>query len=419
MKKSGYQTISKNICRFCNAHLTVSLVDLGVSPLANSFVAMDEETQAEQFYPLHVFVCSGCRLVQIQQFESPEAIFGDYIYFSSFSDTWLLHAEAYADEMVQRFGFGSSTCVVEVASNDGYLLQYFQRRGIAVLGIEPAANVAAAAIAKGIPTEIAFFGANTAARLRTQAVVPDLIVANNVLAHVPDINDFIAGFAVLLPMDGVVTFEFPHLLHLIRDVLFDTIYHEHFSYLSLHVVQRILARHDLRVFDVEKLTTHGGSLRVFACHVTSVRHQTASTVSAVLAEEVGAGLERDAPYSAFAEAVIDRKCALLRFLIDAREAGRVVVGYGAPAKANTLLNYCGVGPELVPFTVDRSPHKQGTLLPGTRIPVRAPDAILQTRPDYVIILAWNLKDEIMTQMAAIREWGGQFVVPLPTLQILP
>jgi SAM-dependent methyltransferase len=401
--------MTNSTCRFCKAPLKETFADLGVTPLSNSFIAMEKSGAMEPFYPLHAYVCNSCRLVQLEEFESPENIFSEYIYFSSYSESWLRHAESYAEMMIKRFGLGQGSSVVEIASNDGYLLQYFQRRNVTVLGVEPAANVAAVALKKGVPSEVAFFGEETAKRLRAAGVAPDVMAANNVLAHVPDINDFVEGFAVLLNTEGVVTIEFPHLLRLMQETQFDTIYHEHFSYLSLHVVQ----------FDVEQLSTHGGSLRVFACHTASTMHQEQPAVGAVLGDELAAGLETDDAYRRFARQVIDTKCALLRFLVDARAAGKTVVGYGAPAKGNTLLNYCGVGPELVAFTVDRSPYKQGTLLPGTRIPVRAPEAIMAAKPDYVLILPWNLKDEITVQMAEIRAWGGQFVVPIPMAQVLP
>ena len=405
-------------CRFCKAPLHETFADLGMTPMSNSFVSPERAGAMEPFYPLHAYVCNACRLVQLEEFESPQAIFGDYLYFSSYSESWLRHAEAYAAAMTARFGLGADATVVEIASNDGYLLQYFKQRGMTVLGVEPAANVAAVAVEKGIPSEVAFFGRETAARLRDRGVAPDLIASNNVLAHVPDINDFVAGFAALLKFGGVWTVEFPHLLRLMQETQFDTIYHEHFSYLSLHVVQRIAAHHGLRVFDVEKLSTHGGSLRVFSCHADA-GHVEGPGVAAVLAEERAAGLEGDEAYRAFARQVVAAKSSLLRFLIDAQEQGKRVAAYGAPAKGNTLLNYCGVGPELVAFTVDRSPHKQGMLLPGTRIPIRAPEAILEEKPDYVLILPWNLQDEIMGQMAAVRDWGGKFVVPIPTTRILP
>ena len=405
-------------CRFCQAPLHESFADLGMTPLSNSFIAPDKASAMEPFFPLHAWVCSSCRLVQLEDFESPQHIFSDYIYFSSYSESWLRHAEAYAEAMIRRLGLTDLSTVVEIASNDGYLLQYFKRRGVQVLGVEPAANVAAVAAGKGIPSDVAFFGKETAKRLRDAGVVPDLMTANNVLAHVPDINDFVEGFAVLLKPDGVVTVEFPHLLRLMQDTQFDTIYHEHFSYLSLHVVQRIFAGHGLRVFDVEHLPTHGGSLRVFAGHHASTHAETPA-IAAVLTMEDQAGLERNEPYRRFARKVVETKCALLRFLVDARAAGKTVAAYGAPAKGNTLLNYCGIGPELVAFTVDRSPHKQNMLLPGSRIPVRAPEAIEAAKPDYVLILPWNLREEITAQMSVVRRWGGQFVVPIPTVEVLP
>lgn len=404
-------------CRHCGAHLQETFADLGMSPLSNSFIPAERARAMEPTYPLHAWVCSECRLVQLEEFESPEHIFTDYLYFSSFSETWLRHAEAYAEAMVARFGLGPQSKVVEIASNDGYLLQWFLARGCQVLGVEPAANVAAVAAGKGIPSEVAFFGVATAERLKRHGHAADQMAANNVLAHVPDLKDFVGGFAVLLKAEGVATFEFPHLLRQMQENQFDTIYHEHFSYLSLHVVRRILAGQKLRVFDVEELPTHGGSLRVFACHAAS-GHAEQPAVTRVLAEEAAFGLEGADAYRAFASQVVDVKAGLLRFLLDARDAGKMVAAYGAPAKGNTLLNYCGVGPDLVAFTVDRSPYKQGTLLPGVRIPVWAPEAILEARPDYVLILPWNLKDEIVGQMAAVRGWGGRFVVPIPSLQVL-
>jgi 2-polyprenyl-3-methyl-5-hydroxy-6-metoxy-1,4-benzoquinol methylase len=405
-------------CRFCDSPLTETFANLGLTPLSNSFIAPERVGAMEPFYPLHAYVCSRCRLVQLEEFETPDHIFSDYIYFSSFSESWLRHAEVFAEMMTRRFGLGAGSRVVEVASNDGYLLQYFQRLGVQVLGVEPAGNVAAVAEQKGVPSEVAFFGEATAQRLKAEGKSADVMVANNVLAHVPDIIDFLKGFVILLKPDGVMTVEFPHLLRLMADTQFDTIYHEHFSYLSLHVVQRIFAHVGLRVFDVEQLSTHGGSLRVFACREVSAPHAVTSNVAAMLSAEQLAGLEEATTYAAFARQVIDTKCSLLRFLLDSRAAGKTTVAYGAPAKGNTLLNYCGVGPELIPFTVDRSPHKQGKQLPGTRIPVYSPEAIAAAKPDYVLILPWNLKEEVMAQMACIKDWGGQFVVPIPTVRIV-
>ena len=403
-------------CRLCGAALDRSLVDLGLSPLANAYVPAERVNRGEMFHPLHAFVCESCFLVQLEAFETPEAIFSDYAYFSGFSAGWLAHADIYVAAMQTRFGLGPASRIVEVASNDGYLLQYAAARGISALGVEPAANVAAVARERGIPTEVAFFGAETAARLRAEGHAADLMTANNVLAHVPDLHDFVAGFPILLKPDGVATFEFPHLLRMLEAHQFDTIYHEHFSYLSLGVVARLLEAHGLRVFDVEEWPTHGGSLRVFACHEAAA-HATSPAVARVAQAERSAGLFELRGYTGFGRAVADIKCAALQFLIAEREAGRTVCAYGAAAKGNTFLNYCGIGPELVRAVADRSPHKQGTLLPGSRIPVVSPEALLALRPDSVLILPWNLKGEIASEMAAIREWGGRFVTAIPRLTV--
>lgn len=403
-------------CRFCGTHLTETFADLGMSPLSNSFVPENKRHSAEVFYPLHAYVCGNCYLVQLEEFESPVHIFSDYLYFSSFSDHWLKHSETYANHVSDRFALNASSQVVEIASNDGYLLQYFKARGIPVLGIEPAANVAETAIAKHIPTEVAFFGVETATRLRNQGMTADLMAANNVLAHVPDINDFVAGFKILLKPTGLVTFEFPSLHRQIAGNQFDTIYHEHFSYLSLLTVEKIMNKHGLRVFDVEELATHGGSLRVFACHHDGP-HLPAPGLEAQRRREQDFGLASMNVYRAFSRQVVDIKAQLLEFFLSARREGKSVAGYGAPAKGNTLLNYCGVGPEFLPFTVDRSPHKQSMLLPGCRIPVMHPDEIMKAKPDYVLILPWNLRSEVSEQMAGIRAWGGHFVVPIPKLEI--
>jgi 2-polyprenyl-3-methyl-5-hydroxy-6-metoxy-1,4-benzoquinol methylase len=406
-------------CRFCGAALAETFADLGMSPLSNAFIAPERANAMEKFYPLHAYVCSACRLVQLAEFESPAQIFGDYLYFSSYSESWLRHAEAYAQAMIARFGLGPQSQMIEIASNDGYLLQYFQRAGIPVLGIEPAANVAAVAIGQGIATEIAFFGRITAHRLKEAGRSPDLIAANNVLAHVPDLNDFVGGLKLLLAPAGIVTVEFPHLQRLIDENQFDTIYHEHFSYFSLLTAERIFAHHGLTVFDVEELPTHGGSLRLYLRHAESAAHPVSAAVGTLRRRELDAGLAGAEPYRRFAETVAATKGAVLEFLIGARRAGKKVVGYGAPAKGNTLLNYCGIRSDMIAFTVDRSPHKQGLLLPGTHIPIRDPAALIAARPDYVFILPWNLRDEIMAQMVAIRSWGGAFVVPIPRLQVLP
>ena len=403
-------------CRCCGTRLVETFANLGMSPLSNAYVAVSERHRPEVFYPLHAYVCDACRLVQLEEFESRENIFGNYLYFSSYSDLWLKHSENYAEQMIKRFRLDDCSRVVEIASNDGYLLQFFNTRSVPVLGVEPARNVAQAAIVKGIPTEVAFFGLDTARRLREQGFAADLMTANNVLAHVPDINDFVSGFPQLLKAAGVVTFEFPSLHRLMAQGQFDTIYHEHFSYLSLLVVERLMKQHGMRVFDVEELPTHGGSLRVFVCHRDGV-HAQAPGVDAQRLRESEFGLNDPAVYRTFARRVVDIKAQVLEFFLAARREGKRVAGYGAPAKGNTLINYCGIGPEFLPFTVDRSPYKQGMLLPGSRIPVLRPEAILEAKPDYVFILPWNLRDEIVEQMAAIRGWGGRFVVPIPAIEI--
>ena len=408
--------VATSACRLCGQPLSETFVDLGLSPLSNAYVPPARLAQKESFYPLHAFVCGRCLLVQLDEFESPEHIFNDYLYFSSFSDLWLAHCRAYADHMVERLALGARSQVVEIASNDGYLLQYFLPHGVPVLGVEPAANVAQTAISRGIPTEVAFFGTETAQRLRARGVAADLIAGNNVLAHVPRLLDFVQGLQILLKPEGVVTIEVPHLLRLVAEHQFDTIYHEHFSYFSLLVLDALFARVHMRIVDVEELCTHGGSLRVYVRHA-DVADLPTKAVAAVIARERAAGLDGLAGYRGFASQVVRTKCDVLAFFVEAARRGQTVVGYGAPAKGNTLLNYCGIGPELMPFTVDRSPHKQGLYLPGTRIPIRAPEALLASRPDYVFILPWNLKDEITQQMSAVRGWGGHFVVPIPELSV--
>jgi 2-polyprenyl-3-methyl-5-hydroxy-6-metoxy-1,4-benzoquinol methylase len=404
-------------CRFCGAELNRTFVDLGRSPLANSFLRQEDIGAGQVYFPLHVYVCDECLLVQLQEFERPENIFSNYLYFSSYSASWLRHCQNYAETMIRRHGLGPKSLVVEVASNDGYLLKYFKQAGVGTLGIEPAANVAKVAQAMGIHTDVAFFGVETARRLADAGKSADLMAANNVLAHVPDINDFVAGFKILLKPGGIATFEFPHLQSLIELRQFDTIYHEHFSYLSLLVAEKIFKHHGLRVYDVEQLTTHGGSLRLFVCHDEApFAHE--SRIDDLIRREQEAGLDRIETYASFAGSVAQIKMDLLTFLIDCRKNAKTVVGYGAPAKGNTLLNYCGVGPEFLPYTVDLSPHKQGLYLPGVQIPIRAPEEILQTRPDFVLILPWNLKDEIIQQMAGLREWGGKFVMAIPSLTLV-
>ena len=403
-------------CRMCTAPLSRTFVDLGVSPLANSFLTREQLSRAEIFYPLRVWVCESCLLVQLEQFEGPEALFSDYVYFSSYSQSWLRHAETYAAAMVNRFALHPGSEVVEIASNDGYLLQYFTARGIPVLGVEPAANVAKVALARGIPTKIAFFGTSTAESMRATGHDPDLMVANNVLAHVPDMLDFLAGFRILLKSTGVATFEFPHLLPTMLQGQFDQIYHEHLSYLSLSVVQNALRLVGLRVFDVERLPTHGGSLRVFTCQDEGP-HPERQSVTAVLEAEREAGLPAVETYSHFSKRAASIKSDVLQFLTCALAEGKTVCGYGAAAKGTTFINYCGIGPELLPVVADRSPHKQNTWFPGRHIPIVAPQEMLSLRPDYILILAWNLRDEISKELAMVRDWGGQFVTAIPHLSI--
>jgi SAM-dependent methyltransferase len=401
-------------CRSCGAPLRLSVVDLGLQPLANSFVTVDQLERAEPRYPLCVYVCDRCWLMQIDGEPVPEEIFNDYAYFSSYSDSWLEHARRYSEEMIERLGLGEHSLVLEVASNDGYLLRNFVERGIRALGVDPAANVAEAAVAAGVPTEVAFFGRKTGEGLRSRGVRADLLIANNVLAHVPDVNDFVAGLATVLAPGGILTAEFHHVLRLLEGRQFDTIYHEHYSYLSLTSAKTILARHGLTVLDVDEIPTHGGSLRVYAAH----EGEEAASVGELLEREQTAGLTAPAPYERLSAVAESIKQDLLAFLEAARADGRRVVAYGAPAKGNTLLNYCGISTDLVLFTVDRSPHKQGRFLPGSHLPIHAPDRIFEARPDYVLLLAWNLKDEIVEQMSAVREWGGRFVVPIPEVSIL-
>jgi SAM-dependent methyltransferase len=406
-----------NSCRFCSARVEHTFVDLGASPLSNSFLRSDQLNGPEPFYPLHAVVCGTCYLVQLPAVETPARIFSDYAYFSSWSRSWLEHAKSYAEHAIKRFDLGSHSRVVEIASNDGYLLQYFRAAGVPVLGIEPAANVAQQATERGIDTIVDFFGANLATSLVESAGAADLVIANNVLAHVPDLNDFVSGLRKLLKPDGTITLEFPHLLRLMQESQFDTIYHEHFSYFSLLTAAQIFRAHDLMVVDVEELPTHGGSLRVYVRHLTDAAGGNAR-VDELLEREKAAGLDKIETYGHFAEHVRETKRALLSFLIDVKREGRRVIGYGAPAKGNTLLNFCGIGTDFIDFTVDRSTHKQGMYLPGTRIPIRAPQDLLDARPDYVLILPWNLRDEIMSDMHEVRSWGGRFVLPVPQVTVV-
>jgi SAM-dependent methyltransferase len=404
-------------CRFCDAPLSRTFVDLGVSPLANSYLEPADLGRPETFYPLQAYLCEGCFLVQLPEAAAPEEIFTDYAYFSSVSTSWVEHARRYAEAVIGRFGLGPESLVVEIASNDGYLLRHFKERGVPVLGVEPAANVARAAAEAGIPTRTEFFTLELARALAAEGARADLLVGNNVLAHVPALNDFVAGIATALAASGVATFEFPHLLRLLEEHQFDTIYHEHFSYFSFHTALEVFAAHGLALFDVEELPTHGGSLRVYARHAEDGLKETSDRVADLLARERAAGLLDPTTYDAFEERVRATKRGLLRFLLDAADEGRRVAGYGAPAKGNTLLNYCGVGPDLLPYTVDRSPHKQGRYLPGTRIPIAGPERLREERPDYVLILPWNLREEIVEQMADVRSWGGRFVVAIPEVEV--
>jgi 2-polyprenyl-3-methyl-5-hydroxy-6-metoxy-1,4-benzoquinol methylase len=405
-------------CRFCKAVLDHTFVDLGMSPLSNSYLRQDQLGCMEPFYPLHARVCGNCFLVQLEQFEAPEQIFNQYAYFSSYSETWLNHARAYAERAVPRFELNGQSLVVEIASNDGYLLQYFQGKGIPVLGVEPAQNVANAAEKKGIRTIAKFFGLKTAQEMVAAGRQADLIVANNVFAHVPDLVDFVSGLKSLLKPRGTIAIEVPHLLRLIQRVQFDTIYHEHFSYFSFYTAKEVLQKFGLEVYDVDELPTHGGSLRIYACHAEETTKQIESRVLEVESRELAAGIRDLATYSSFAVRVRDAKQALLEFSIHTKRAGKSMAAYGAPAKGNTLLNYCGVGKDFLDYTVDISPHKQNLYLPGTHIPIHPPDMLRKTRPDYVLILPWNLRDEILGQLAYVREWGGQFVIPIPTVEVI-
>lgn len=404
-------------CRFCQAPLRHTFIDLGLSPLCESYVSAAQLREPETLYPLHSFVCERCFLVQLPEHVSPAAIFEEYAYFSSYSESWLAHAGSYAQTMSVRLKLGAESLVVELASNDGYLLQYFVEQGIPVLGIEPAKNVAQVAIAKGIPSVTEFFGQKLARKLVDEGKQADLLLGNNVLAHVPDINDFVAGMKILLKPRGVITMEFPHLVRLIEENQFDTIYHEHFSYLSFTTVEEIFRAHGLRLFDVDELDTHGGSLRIHACHLNdSTRENSAATIS-LREEEANWGIRQLERYSAFTARVAATKRNILAFLIEARDQGKTIAGYGAPGKGNTLLNYCGIRTDLLEYTVDRNPYKQGKYTPGMRIPIHPPERIRETKPDYLFILPWNLKDEIARQLAYIKEWGGKFVVPIPDVTV--
>jgi SAM-dependent methyltransferase len=404
------------LCRFCARPLRDTFVDLGMSPLCESFLRADQVNQMEPFYPLHVRVCRGCFLVQLEAYVGGEDIFTEYAYFSSYSDSWVEHARRYTDLAINRLGLTGQSFVVELASNDGYLLQHFVKRGVPVLGIEPARNVADVAESKGVPTLVEFFGTDLGQRLAAERGKADLILGNNVLAQVPDLNDFVGGIKAMLASNGTVTIEFPHLSQLIANNQYDTIYHEHYSYFSLYSTERIFAHAGLRLFDVEELPTHGGSLRIWGCHVDDPRQESAA-LEQLRARELAEGVDQLQYYADFGERVIRTKHNLLEFLIQARRDGKTIVGYGAPGKGNTLLNYCGIRTDFLEYTVDRNPYKHGRFLPGTHIPIYSPEHLAQTRPDYILILPWNLKDEIIAQLEYAREWGARFIVPIPSVEI--
>ena len=412
-KKSGLQ------CRFCGTELSHTFVDLGMSPLCQTHITQEQLNHMEHFYPLHAYVCDKCFLVQLGEYVSPDEIFTEYAYFSSYADSWLKHVKNYTDMMIDRFHLGAQSKVVELASNDGYLLQYFVHRKVPVLGVEPAANVAKVAVEKGIPSVVKFFGRETARQLSTEGHKADLLLGNNVLAHVPDLNDFVGGMQILLKPNGVITMEFPHLVRLIEENQFDTIYHEHFSYFSFSTVEKVFAAHGLTLFDVDELPTHGGSLRIYGRHINDTSKPVTEKVTGLKRREEAWGVHNMQTYRNFAEKVTATKRNILSFLIEARKNGKTVAGYGAPGKGNTLLNYCGIRTDFLDYTVDRSPYKQGKHTPGTHIPIMSPDAIAETKPDYLFILPWNLKDEVMQQNAFIREWGGKFVVPIPEVRVYP
>lgn len=410
--QSNIGSLVQGRCRACGSELTHSVVDLGMSPLCEQFLTADELDRMEPYYPLHAFVCDNCYLLQLKEYVGPENIFGEYAYFSSYSTSWVAHAKDYCQMITRRLSLDSGSVVVEVASNDGYLLQHFGPLGVHAVGIEPAANVAAVAISKGIPTQVAFFGRDLAAQLAAEGKHADLIIGNNVLAQVPDLNDFVAGLRYLLKPSGIITLEFPHVVELLSKNQFDTIYHEHFSYFSLLTIIQLMQRHQLRVFDVEQLQTHGGSLRVYITHAAA-DYATASSVDAVIAEEIRQGCRGLQAYSQFARQVERTKHELLSLLISAKRENQTICGYGAPGKGNTLLNYCGVGRDFLDFTVDRNPYKHGRFTPGMHIPIFPVDILDKVKPDYILILPWNLRDEIVDQMWHVADWGAKFIIPIP------
>jgi SAM-dependent methyltransferase len=405
-------------CRFCGTALEHRVVDLGMSPLCESYVAAEDLDRMEPFFPLHVWVCQRCFLVQLNEYVAPEDIFTEYAYFSSYSSSWLDHVKDYVAMITERLGLGPTSYVVELASNDGYLLQYFVERGIPCLGIEPAANVAAVAIERGVPTDVSFFGAERAQQLAAEGRLADLVLGNNVLAQVPDLNDFVAGIPTILAPDGTVTIEFPHLLRLLEENQFDTIYHEHFCYFSLISAEAVFAGHGMTIFDVEELWTHGGSLRIYARHTADTTRPVTERVTELRAREEAAGFRDVATYARFEEQVRATKRELLALLSGIKNDGRTIAGYGAPGKGNTLLNYCGIRTDFIDFTVDRNPYKQGRFLPGTHIPIHPPEHIDEVKPDFIFILPWNFKDEILAQLAHARDWGARFIVPIPRPAVL-
>ena len=405
-------------CRACNNKLREPFLSLGNSPLSNAFLSEDDLKRVEYYYPLDIYICEKCFLAQLEEFETAKNIFSStYAYFSSYSESWLQHCKDYTQMMIERFGFNNDSFVVEIASNDGYLLQYFKQHHIPVLGIEPAANVAEAAEKIGIPTDVAFFDTSYVKKMREDGKLADLIIGNNVLAHNPNLNNFVEGLKIALKPDGVITMEFPHLLRLMDENQFDTIYHEHFSYFSFHAVQKLFASHNLVIFDVEEIPTHGGSLRIYGKHKNEKSKKVTYRVGDLLEKEKSHGLLDLKTYYGFGKKVEATKRKLLQFLIQAKNEKKKIVGYGAPAKGNTLLNYCGIRTDFLDYTVDRSPHKQNKYLPGTHIPIKHPDKIKEDKPDYVLILPWNIKDEIMEQLSFIREWGGKFAVPIPEMEV--
>jgi SAM-dependent methyltransferase len=421
---NAYQTLKEKMmknsvaCRFCGAHLTHVMVDLGMSPLCESNLRADQLNHMEPFYPLKVWVCSKCYLAQLEEYVSPEEIFTEYGYFSSYSDSWLQHAKNYTELMIEKFKLNNECQVVELASNDGYLLQYFAEKGIAIQGVEPAKNIAKTAIEKGIPTITEFFGVQLADQMLKNGLDADLLLGNNVLAHVPDINDFVEGMKIILKKHGVITMEFPHLMRLIEGNQYDTIYHEHFSYLSFIAVREIFSAHKMTIFDVDELETHGGSLRIYACHTDNAEQPVTERVTELADREIDSGYCMMETYETFSERVKKTKWKLLEILIDAKLRGKKIVGYGAPGKGNTLLNYCGIRNDFLDYTVDRNPYKHGRYTAGTHIEIMHPDKIRVDRPDYVLILPWNLKNEIMQQLSFIKEWGGKFITPIPDPAII-